>query len=138
MRAVTGRWQARSVGPMAPDATCPASPARPAPHRPPMGAGTPHFAGLSPAESSLTRLVEMVADQLPKRSRIVELELDRERHDAAGDALTAAQARKILFRRHQRELLALCVRSKSGDLIMRKHVVVGEGTRARDLYAAGT
>src|SRR4051794_15583113 len=71
----------------------------------------------SPAESPPARLVEMIADQFPKRSRVIEFELNRERHDAIRHTFAAAQAREILFRRHQRKLLALGVRDKSGDLV---------------------
>src|SRR4029079_7429313 len=45
----------------------------------------------SPAEPPLARLVEMSADQLPERCRIIEFELHRERHDAVGDAFAAAE-----------------------------------------------
>src|SRR5882757_11138746 len=91
----------------------------------------------SRAEPPLARLVEMIADQAAERWYVVEFELDREGHDAIRQSLAAAQARKILFRGHQRKLLALCVRYECGDLGMREHVVIGERARARDLDAAG-
>ncbi|MDA9526366.1 hypothetical protein XI06_39990 [Bradyrhizobium sp. CCBAU 11434] len=37
----------------------------------------------------------MVSDQLPEPGRIVEFELDGERHDAIGHAFSAAQAREV-------------------------------------------
>ena len=79
----------------------------------------------------------MIADQSPQLFRFIELELDRERHDAISHTTGAAQAREIFFRRCQRELLARGIRHERGDLGLRKHVVIGEGARARDGDAAG-
>src|SRR6266404_3395733 len=90
----------------------------------------------SRAEPSLAGLVEMIADQAAERWYVVELKLDGEGHDAIRQSLAAAQARNILFRRHQRELLALRVRRQRRDLGLREHVVVGERVRVRDLDPA--
>src|SRR5690348_3633974 len=91
----------------------------------------------SPAESSRARTVEMIADQLPQLCWFIELQLNGEGRDAVGHIGATAQACKILFRRHQRELLALGVRREGCDLLAREHVVVGIRPRARDLDAAG-
>src|SRR6478752_2053569 len=99
-------------------------------------AGLTHPTKSPLAEAPLTRLVEMIADQLPERSRVVELELDGERHDAIRHAFAAVQAGEILFRRHQCLLLAPGVRSEGCDLLLREHVMIGEGARARDLDTA--
>ena len=60
----------------------------------------------------------MIADQLPERSRVVELELDGESLDAVRHAFAAVQACEILFRRHQCLLLAPRLRGESCDLVV--------------------
>src|SRR3954471_8585477 len=95
-----------------------------------------HLTRSSPGKPPLARFVEMIADQLPERSRVVELELDGERHDAVRHAFAAVQTREILFRRHQCLLLALRLRGESCDLVVRKHVMIGEGARACDFDTA--
>src|SRR6478609_440626 len=84
----------------------------------------PHVARSAPTEPSLARSVQMIADQLPQLCRLIELELNGERHDTVRHAFAAAQARKVFFRRHRRELLALRLRCERCDLAFRKHVVV--------------
>src|SRR3954454_8079054 len=96
-----------------------------------------HLTRSSPGKPPLARLVEMIADQLPKRNRVIELELHRERHDVIRHAFTAVQASKILFRRYQCLLLAPRLRSEGCYLLVREHVMIGKGARAREVDAAG-
>src|SRR3954464_9484836 len=76
-----------------------------------------HLTRSSPGKPPLARFVEMIADQLPERSRVVELELDGESLDAIGHAFAAVQTREILFRRHQCLLLAPRFCGEGCDLV---------------------
>src|SRR4051794_41880255 len=83
-----------------------------------------HLTRSSPGKPPLARLVEMIADQLPERSRVVERELEGERHDAIRHAFAAVQAGELLFPRHPPQLAGPRPPSEGRAAVGRKRVGV--------------